>query len=649
MNNYVQQINARNFKGRNFAYPLRPVTLLHGDNSLGKTAVADAIRVLLLGYSPRHGKQPGRTFGFAGSPTGAAEMEVRGIIAGKTIERLWELKKGSVKRGGYDAELVPSVLMDANEWLKLSGPDKTRFIFKLIDLSKAGFSTEKVTARLKTDVKVETPDEASERIIGEVIDAVIDLAEFRDHEGQTHQEWIAAVIEHFKEKQAAAKAVVDDMEGAIGATTTLRAQEGLQTDQNVQAELENWRRALQRSLTDFQTLENQKRDYTAKAARKQAAESAVAKLTDESDLIAKMQNKFEGQIITLREYRSETASIMSKQAAAAGELMAAKKAVDSVASEIANIRAKLKEDLERDTCPYCHSKGKSWKTSIKKTAEKQIAAKEKEMDELIPKQMQSKDNFDAITGRLSASQQKDSEMDTLRNENYNLGRELTAANARQNELKTLRARLEELADIGQPVNETHIHSAEMAVTLNRNEVARLEAIERQQIAAMTDAKRQEQARQAHEAKKIEQQIYKMAVDAMLSLQEEMMNTAFVGFMEKMNLIADGIFPGGKLVFHDGQIGYFAGASFAAMEYFGGTEEMLAFAGLSLTLAQSSPMKIIIMDELGRVSRPRRIALIRRMLQLIRDGVIDQFIGIDVTGEPYGVFQEVEEVALIELK
>jgi hypothetical protein len=650
MENYVKKITGTNFKGKNFVHPLRAVSVIYGDdNSVGKTAIAEAIRVGLLGYSPRHGKKPSATFGFAGSKTGAKEMSVVLEVGGSIIERKFELIKGSVKASGFEGVIVPPVLLDVQEWLTLSGPKKTEYVFNRMDLSAAGFTTDKITARLKKDVKVETPDEESERIIGEMLDAVADLAEFRDHEKQTGQQWIEAIRNHFDATLNKAKTVVEQMEGAIGAGTQLQAQDGLNVVENVTEELQKARTTLQTSLTALQTLTRLQEEHTTKSQRKARLETELQGKTDQSEAVVKANAEVEERAKALMKYQSDTIKLVQQHTTALSAAATMKSQGEAVKRDIAAAEAKLDEDLKRESCPYCGSKGKGWKAALKKSITDQIDKLKSELAGYQDKQKLEEEVRDAFAFDVEQSKKKDKEHADARHNLELDRRNLSSLIGAQNAYATNKARLEEIGDIGQPISQDKIQDAQRDVVRARQTVEGLEEKERRQIAANQDNLRQEQARQNHTAKKIEIEIYSLAVKTIKALQSEMMDAAFGGFMDKMNVIADGIFPKGKLVFHDGQIGYWEGASFAALEYFGGTEEMLAFAGLSLTLAAEAKFKIVIMDELARIKKPRKIALIQRMRQLVRDGVIDQFIGIDPDGDNYQDFNGCDDVALIDLK
>jgi len=58
----------------------------------------------------------------------------------------------------------------------------------------------------------------------------------------------------------------------------------------------------------------------------------------------------------------------------------------------------------------------------------------------------------------------------------------------------------------------------------------------------------------------------------------------------------------------------------------------------------SPIKIVMIDELGTIDYERKIKLVRLMRELVRDGRLDQFIGNDVSDEDYMQTLEADELA-----
>lgn len=79
--------------------------------------------------------------------------------------------------------------------------------------------------------------------------------------------------------------------------------------------------------------------------------------------------------------------------------------------------------------------------------------------------------------------------------------------------------------------------------------------------------------------------------------------------------------------------------------FGGFEEQLAFAALSVAIASQVKVKLVIMDEMGRMTSLNKVLIVKRMQCLITSGVIDQFVGIDVAPDWYHGMDRVKVIAL----
>lgn len=81
------------------------------------------------------------------------------------------------------------------------------------------------------------------------------------------------------------------------------------------------------------------------------------------------------------------------------------------------------------------------------------------------------------------------------------------------------------------------------------------------------------------------------------------------------------------------------------EAFSGTEELIAYAGFAVAIANRAPFKLVVMDELGRMTEQRKKDVVNRMLELTKMGVIDQFIGVD--SDP-GAWKKAKGITIIEL-
>jgi len=80
-----------------------------------------------------------------------------------------------------------------------------------------------------------------------------------------------------------------------------------------------------------------------------------------------------------------------------------------------------------------------------------------------------------------------------------------------------------------------------------------------------------------------------------------------------------------LIFKDGQVGRMEGGAFISHEVFCGTEQLLAYCGLQVALCQDSPMRLCVLDEFANMPGSWQKKVTQRMIALINEGLIDQFI------------------------
>ena len=95
------------------------------------------------------------------------------------------------------------------------------------------------------------------------------------------------------------------------------------------------------------------------------------------------------------------------------------------------------------------------------------------------------------------------------------------------------------------------------------------------------------------------------------------------------------------MFHEGELGMIKREKRAEADYvsgwiphrtFSGTEQAIAFAALQAALGATAPIKLVVMDELGRLDFDNKCKLMRNVLNALNDGTIDQFVGVDTDAE-----------------
>lgn len=91
-----------------------------------------------------------------------------------------------------------------------------------------------------------------------------------------------------------------------------------------------------------------------------------------------------------------------------------------------------------------------------------------------------------------------------------------------------------------------------------------------------------------------------------------------------------------------------GDGWISLDTFSGFEEQLAFAALSVAVSSGTPVKLVIMDELGRMTQANKARVIARMRELIAKGIIDQFVGLDVVADDYRHLEDMKGAKVVTL-
>lgn len=132
------------------------------------------------------------------------------------------------------------------------------------------------------------------------------------------------------------------------------------------------------------------------------------------------------------------------------------------------------------------------------------------------------------------------------------------------------------------------------------------------------------------------EVLKEAQKRLREWRDKLINEGVAGILAVANKFTAGLLDA-PLEWH-AELGEFGrrkpGKGWVALDAFSGFEEQLAFAALSVAVASETKVKLVIMDELGRMTRANKNAVLARMVKLIQEGVIDQFIGVDVSRDDY---------------
>ena len=257
--------------------------------------------------------------------------------------------------------------------------------------------------------------------------------------------------------------------------------------------------------------------------------------------------------------------------------------------------------------------------------------------------------LDAADGELAAVKLKQSLQNDLATESRRLETERQSLVATLESVAAARAEVAKLPDIEEKIlatkdligfNSAIVESHRIAVTLAEGHVRRLT---QQRAVAKERAKTKEESDKV----RVEAQVLKEFCRMLADMQSEIVNAAIGPIVDRLNVMFKGVLDM-PLCYKDGVIGTESPTGFYSMRSFSGAEKALAMCAISLALAAASPVKIVVLDELGRLSTENKHRLVTLVLQLLAAGTISQAIFVDTTLEGYGVFMDEKNFSVIEL-
>lgn len=638
----IDHIIARNIKGRNFNQKLEACTVFYGTSFSGKTAYLDAIKLALLGRHPELGARNQDTFQLCSG----SELEVVWHIGNLGQRRQWTSKNGSVKYEGVTEDSVqpkiPDVLLDLNSYLSMTERERMEHVASKVDggeglrtridhIAVAAKDNEVGNAAKKAwrDLRTERQAAALEEDVG-------DLALVTD------------LIEKCKERERTARAELKRMAATGEGMTVLKADGVLQVDRSTdiaRAEAER-QKAIEARTNDVALEEQLQRLY----AQRKEAESTLAVIEQPATAQdrKRIQNRVEelGASIDNNHANVPEAELSHKNQMR--ELATQRGSLTAIETEAVDLKRKI-EDIEHQTsCPYCKSKAKGWKAKLMEDYQTKL----KRMDENMATMSQLVHKAIADEERLAKLLVEERRKASLRTDWTN---SLTVAKRQLSELpsedraKELRARMVTIADTIRQMPVAGYPAAEHDRKLNDIRT-RLDALTAEQRRYVMERAKDQTAHEANQRRLTHEayaNVFSEAATLLAEIQSEEIERRVDSLMAVARRFTDGILRG-RLEYREGSFGYTRTDGpdpglWVSHETFSGTEKALAYAGICVALAQESPIKIVLIDELGVMDDERKGLTLVRMNVLSRQGVIDQFVGCDMMNS------EIPGITYVEVK
>lgn len=694
--NYITKIMARGLKSGDFEHTLERVNLFTGKSAAGKTARIDALRLALNGGTllGRASDLKARTIDIMGLARNG-HIEVEAVDdAGRKIARRWKEGKACVIVAD-EIPQTPDILMDPNEYLMLSDAKKIEYAFNLYRMEGQEFTSAAIVAELK-NIRLEHNTEDTEKVINEIVDAA--TGPMRPAKDESIQGWLANFLSKMKQRLSNAEADTRRMTATVQGITQLlnvpalrdpaselaneraKATKLLAEKQMIEQQLSDLRalisrrEVIQKEILGLQ--ENPLALHNAKAAIEEL-EADIARIEavpadvqiDEVAVRAELDalNKEIGA------YRSSTLEIGRRHNIAESEARTAGVALIQFKKDSDHLNELHKRAMEKQCCAVCGADRAHWKESKeqaeashaklmeqRKGAEEQLAENERLAAEKVRAEFRALRDSQAadeaiqekrltasqLTAKIMAFQSADR---NARNERERIlagkrvsleqsRKELDGWNSVGAKRAAAEARLAELSLDGKQTEGelmTAVVEKRTAIEAVQGVITLLEKQQRAYLEAKADEKRNAQALVEHGKAKMNVEVTKAAIEKLEGIQAKMVEVAFGTILKTVNLITEGLIVN-PIEYRDGEIGRWIGDTWVKHESFSGTEKALTYAGISLALAKEAPIKIVMIDELGRLDPFSLGILMGRMLKLTREGVIGQFVGALSTDQPFAM-------------
>lgn len=637
----LSSIRARGFKGGDFEIQFTDLAaVLVGDNAKGKTAILEAIQFGLLGYVPRYGRDARAAFLEISSGT---ELVVELFLAQGTLggpqvgvcRRLYA-KGNSVKKEesvpGFlanaegDPNPLLSVMVDPAVFFDLGSTDKIRWLFENTPLPE-GFSPEAVLSR----VAAAAPRwRIAPRGDAEPLDAYIDrlLAQSRGD--------YKSAADHAERMQE-----------------TIRGLSGRRADEDAPearlSELANRRAALE----------------TAIASANEAKGRAVAG-ADASSRASSRRGAIARELLGEDKDRARALDLRAKRGLVIAELTAAPDVSEEEIRELAEAESKAlvvltrvdsdakktrDERLGRESklslldgqteCPYCGATGEAWKSIKAAELAREIADLEGLQSTLDSALGSAREGLEAarkLHKDRSFSRWRRAQLQTTL---AGVDRELAPLDGRISNYASLAAERDALplpdaaavAAVDEAQQRVNVLNQEMR-SLNaeidrasgrKQELLRFAQFERDRDKALEEKTEAEGA--GRTLKAIKSEIVAGAIRPLLESANRLIADVFGAARDK-----------GFEIAYDpekAQIGTHSGGHWRSHLSFSGMERALVFAAVQAALTSASPVRLMLIDELGNLRRDKAARLASAIRNAIERGAVDQFIGIDPERpEPY---------------
>ncbi len=649
---HIKSIAASGFMGGNFSHALDQKTVIQGDSFTGKTGRLNAVSLLLAGYIPEFGKAARAPYDALGT---ASTMEVEGCLSDNTtITRTWTMKRDSVSAsakftGRMETDWkFPPVLIDPQEYFGKGDADRLRMVFGLVDLSGDAFDEKTISAKLK-GIRIEEHTPEHETVICELAEEVGVSWSDRGHISQSLQDWVAALVKSWSDRASEARKAAKRMEGTMLGLAEIKARMTGTPPRNVEGEIAAAQTEYDKHSGSYSQFNERLR------VAKQAAGQQAGRLTQLEIEIPKWPDRTE-EIETLTkqvaDLEAETEAYESATPRCNETVQNTSRAVTVAQGQINGINEGKTQRRKQHELLIGAGICKKCKVKLQASFEEANGQDDARIAELDKVAHAKADEDTTARQALEESKRKDEEMRLKRGSLGTLKIKLTNAKTGNDAGKKLRDEKAGMVKVDNSGLERETAQALESFNKVKEKLEGLRQQQKQFIAANADRNTVTTAETEHAKNKAELAVVVEAVKIIVAIQQDLVTTAFGRILKVANELAGPILKS-PLEYSNGEIGRRRGGGWVAHKTFSGTERLITYAAISIALAASAPVRVVLLDEIGRAnpSRKGNPSLILKILtllgKLVDEGKIDQYIAVDVTS--VGAYPGLDDVKVIEVE
>jgi hypothetical protein len=570
----MKSLSLLNVKGVTGQFQLAPITIVTGSNSVGKTAILNAVTLALLGHIPALGKRPSSTFQLSSGP--------RMMVDADGTRFMWDQKKTTVtftEPEGWTA--APETMLDIHGLFSATKDQRMLAIMRACQLPES-----LTTKRVLTEVQVVCPSFPFPATTGMILDDIDSLTKA----GKTFLSTTKARLEEYV---AAGKRHADEMAALATEPKSLLPAIG------------------------------EAHEHLGKVRQK------IKECSNSEGERARLVRQMEGmKIPDLAALKEERVNVETTIKGLNG------KSADDIATEMADVLRPLEERLsilkgrwqilrERieklngtSECPTC---GHPVTEHDLEEAEREITENLEAADALAKEIRTKRDGYNLLRTAANVDANRRQAMEKRIATIDALIESIPQAEASKKALEEAITKIPSAEE--RPALEAEQASIVAGIKVLDDRQRIWEAAQALQTAA------EAAARQRVEFETRIEQV-KLANSLIGDFRAEVLKVASNSLLSVANRVIQPVL-GGELTLEEGDFLFKGPRGNACIDTLSGSERMVVFAGLQIALSAAHQPKIVLMDELGVVDDKRKELLLTRVSALIADGTISQFIGVDI--------------------